>query len=257
MIVRKLGAAARRLWFGRKRRAVIDGVELTLVDRATSAGTALVIREFQQDDYALREISFQPGDVVVDIGANIGVCSVFLARKYPFLTVYAFEPVPENFASLRENIALNGLRNVHAFPLAVTGDGRPVELMVDLLINSGSATAQVKDTRSPGHRSYTVESTTLDGIFERFGIERCKLLKIDCEGSEHEILLASRQLDRIEYLRGEFHENDYLREQGYGSEALLEHCRRFIDPARIRCVFAEMTIGTGAAPAHSRFDLGS
>jgi FkbM family methyltransferase len=214
-----------------------------------------VIREFQSDEYALREIPFEPGDVVIDIGANIGVCCVFLAKKYPFLTVYAFEPVPESFASLQANIELNGVTNVHAFPAAVTGDGRQIELVVDLLINSGSATSQLSSTPLGGYRAYTVDSATLDEIFRRFGIERCKLLKIDCEGSEHEILRSSRFLNRVEYLRGEFHENDYLREQGYSSESLLAYCRNFVDPAKIRCVFAEMTIGTAEAHPHSRFDL--
>lgn len=246
----------RRWWFGRRRSCVIDGIRLVFVDRATSAGTIGIIREFQQDQYGLREIPFQPGDVVLDIGANIGVGSIYLAKKYPFLNVHAFEPVPESFASLTTNIALNGIRNVHPYKLAITGDGRPIQLMVDLLINSGGATAQVPDTCIPGHRQYTADSIKLDTFLDRFNIGACKLLKIDCEGSEYEILRSSQQLHRIEYLRGEFHENDYLRERGHSAADLLEYCERFIAPQKIRCVFAEMDIGTPAAHAHSQFDLG-
>jgi FkbM family methyltransferase len=255
VLIRRLGSWVRKLWFGRVRRVTVDGVTLRVVDRATSAGTALVIREFQRDEYGLAGMTFAPGDVVLDIGANVGLCSLLLAKKFPHVRVYAFEPVPANHRSLVDNIRLNGLTNVTTSSEAVTGDGRPIELMVDLLINSGGATAQVADTGLPGHRVFTVPSVTLDEVFERHGITSCALLKIDCEGSEHEILRASRHLGRVRQLRGEFHENDHLRAQGHTAAGLAEYCEGVIGAGNVRWVFAEMVAGTEAAGGHSRFDL--
>jgi hypothetical protein len=85
----------------------------------------------------------------------------------------------------------------------------------------------------PAHANYTVESITLDSIFARHRIEKCKLLKIDCEGSEYEILLGARCLDRVEYLAGEFHINEHLRSQNYSIESLVAYCQDFLPADRI------------------------
>jgi hypothetical protein len=81
---------------------------------------------------------------------------------------------------------------------------------------------------------------TLDDIFAEHGLERCKLLKIDCEGSEHEILLSTGVLPRVEHLAGEFHINGRLRAQGHSIERLRAHCARFVPEARTHCVSVEM-----------------
>jgi FkbM family methyltransferase len=255
-VPRRVGAELRRLWFGRIRNCTIDSVQMLIIDRASSVVTGGIIGEYQADQYRLGEVPIEPGDVIIDIGTHVGVGSIFLAKKYPQTQIYSFEPLPINFASLLENIRLNGVTNVHPINKAVTADGRPIDLAVDLLMNTGAATTQLEDRHLPGYLTVTVPSTTLDAIFEEHSIARCRLLKIDCEGSEHEILRTATVLDRIDYLRGEFHENDFLRQQGYTADSLVERCAQFIPRENIYYVFWEMETGTAAAGSHSRFDLG-
>jgi hypothetical protein len=100
-------------------------------------------------------------------------------------------------------------------------------------INSGGATAHLRDMRLPDHSYFKVESTTLDAIFKEQRIEHCKLLKIDIEGSEHEVLLNANCLNRVEYLVGEFHINDNLQRKGYSIESLHQHLKRFIPEDRL------------------------
>jgi hypothetical protein len=85
-----------------------------------------------------------------------------------------------------------------------------------------------------GHTTFEVPSTTLDRVFEENGIVRCRLLKIDCEGSEHEVLSTCTVLGRVDYLRGEFHINEYLREKGYSTEKLLARCKSQISPENVK-----------------------
>lgn len=217
----------------------VFGVRLVLEDVKGYPMREIVVGELLQDAYGLERIVFRPGDVVVDVGGNIGIVAAYLGRKHPQLRIVTLEPVQDNFELLLGNLALNGVTNVTAVPKAVTADGRRLELVAcrDFL---GGASAHFASARS-GQVRYTAESVTLDEVFEQHGIERCRLLKIDCEGSEHEILRAARCLGRVDHLAGEFHINATLRAQGYSIEGLLEHCGRFVDPARIHVTTAEMS----------------
>jgi FkbM family methyltransferase len=219
-----------------------EGLRLQFSDEPASITRATVVRELRKDDYRLKEISFQPGDIVVDIGAHVGMFSIFVAKRYPFVKVYAFEPIRSNFEHLRQNLARNDVANVEAFNLALTQDGRELRMGGLLDKNSGGMTAHSRTLSEPKETDYVVRSTTLKSVFDEHEIAACKLLKIDCEGSEYEILMNFPYLDRIEHLRGEFHTNLFLRNQGYTIDGLVEHCQRFVKPRNmsiVRCDMAE------------------
>ena len=126
---------------------------------------------------------------------------------------YAYEPVPENFAALVKNIGANQAE-VLPFNQAVTADGR--DLTIYHGTHSGEHGAFI---HKPKNGSVDVTSTTLQEIFKENGIKRCRLLKLDCEGAEHEIVANLGGLHkRIDHVRGEIHLNKALREMGYTVE---------------------------------------
>jgi FkbM family methyltransferase len=173
--------------------------------------------------YNFRHIDFKEGDVVIDIGGNLGLTSICLARMYPFLTIYCFEPIEENFRYLLRNLEMNHITNVHAFQLAVTSDGRPMEFTFNETrsVRSGNVVnAQMASSYHP--KMVSVRSIAFDEIFRLHGITKCKLLKIDCEGSEYDILNQTALLPAIEYICGETH--------GGKEEtlALFKHLKRHI-----------------------------
>jgi FkbM family methyltransferase len=217
----------------------VEGIPLTVVDRRESIAAKSVAKDLMKDGYQLKEIEFKPGDVVVDIGGHIGLFATYLAKKHPGIKIYSFEPIPPNFEAFQENLRLNGVTNVQVFNQAVTKDRRELEMIVHFQ-NSGGATGHLRDMTLPGHAHFKVPSLTLDDIFEKFGITKCKLLKIDCEGSEYEILMNTKMLDRVEHLRGEFHINSNLEGQGYSIEGLFQHCSKSIRPEQIRYVPCKM-----------------
>jgi len=135
-----------------------------------------------------------------------------------------------NFSNLLANIAVNGVTNVVAHRLAVTNDGRPFTLDTP---PDNSAAAGGYYTRTDGYARSTADSITLDKIFERNAIGRCKLLKIDCEGAEYEILTSTSVLDRVEWLSGEFHVSESLKSRGCTVEALMAFVGARIAPERI------------------------
>jgi FkbM family methyltransferase len=217
----------------------INQIALAAYDESSSVAAHGVIVELAHDIYGFERIPFEAGDVVIDIGAHVGLVSIYLAKRWPFLRIHAFEPHPTNYQNCADNLRLNNVSNVHLSPVAVTADRRPV-ILRSLRGNTGGATA-VYDM--PGaDSSPAVESMTLDDIVDATLApgQRCRLLKIDCEGSEYEIL-PSPVLARVDFLSGEFHD-DAIDSGGHANavfgraHALLEQCARYFQSDRLRVI---------------------
>jgi FkbM family methyltransferase len=210
----------------------VRGVELLAYDEAGSLSAERVAGELLADAYGLESIPFRAADMVIDVGAHVGLVSVYLAKRWPFLLIHAFEPHPVNHRNCAESLRLNGVTNVRLERRAVTADGRPIVLR-HLPCNTGGATA-VFDLPGAGAAA-SVASTTLADIYDETlpPGHRCRLLKLDCEGMEYEILRQPRALERIDYLAAELH---YGADDG-PARALAAHCARFIPAERLRFVF--------------------
>ena len=127
----------------------------------------------------------RPGDVFVDVGANIGYFSVLAASVVGDAgAVFAFEPDPENFRLLRANAGLNGLARcivaVEAGLAAAAGDGH-LFLSED---NLGDHQIYAADEA----RS-SLPITLYNGSRYLVGrLQRLDLLKVDTQGSEYEVM---------------------------------------------------------------------
>ena len=181
------------------------------------------------DSYNLDSIDFKDGDVVIDIGGKVGMVSLYLAKKYPFLKIYAFEPVKQNYENFLKNIELNNINKdiIKVFNLAITKDRRDVILTSPFNNSGGSNIYDYHICSKILNNSSIGKSITFDDIFTNNNISKCKLLKIDCEGAEYEILYSANveNLKNCEYMRGEFH-------KFYGEnskrEDLYNYCSKYI-----------------------------
>jgi FkbM family methyltransferase len=175
--------------------------------------------------YETRGFAVQPGWKVVDIGAGIGEYPVYVAVMQPGGRVFAFEPYPQSFALMQENIRLNALTNVEAFDRAIAASTG--ELVLDL---TGGEPLQFQSHAAdvtPLEKGLTVQALSLSDAFAMLELDSCDLLKLDCEGAEYEILLGAPQpvLEHIQRIVMEYHDNTvpynhtdlkrFLSERGY------------------------------------------
>ena len=131
--------------------------------------------------------------VVFDVGAYVGIFAMSAALGAPERHVHAFEPVPESFARLSENLRANDLARVHAVRAAVgETDGETT-----LHVPDGVWLPSHSSTHSgfrPGTRPVRVPALTLDRYARDHGIDRLDLMKIDTEGNEDEVLAGATEL---------------------------------------------------------------
>ncbi|MGC9107255.1 MAG: FkbM family methyltransferase [Infirmifilum sp.] len=123
------------------------------------------------------------GDVIVDVGAYIGKCSMFACVKQNVRRIVSIEPVPANAAVIRANAKLNKCDDkVSVVEEAVASTREELVLYIPYDLGSlslGGATLEPEDGRYlPIH----VRGGLLDDIMQRLGIERVDFLKIDIEG---------------------------------------------------------------------------
>ncbi|MDE3091432.1 MAG: FkbM family methyltransferase, partial [Chloroflexota bacterium] len=69
--------------------------------------------------YERASVPIQDGWSIIDVGAGLGDFAVGVAKEHPRSVVYAYEPFPESFALLQENLRLNQIENVTAYPCAI------------------------------------------------------------------------------------------------------------------------------------------
>jgi FkbM family methyltransferase len=175
--------------------------------RVRTAMDVWVVKEVCLDrDYERGGMQPQDGWTIIDVGAGIGDFSISLGERFPKCRVVALEPFPPSFQALTENIALNRLENVTAFPYALGAASGPQRLRAGAAEPGQSSTARLG--RGVADRPEEVPGRSLAALFRELSIERCDALKMDCEGAEYEILMSSDDatLRRIENLALEYHD---------------------------------------------------
>ena len=170
------------------------------------------------DEYALDSLP-APLGCVVDLGANAGY---FAARAAGCAErVVAYEPVPENAALARRNTAPFGhVEVVEAAVGARTGEQR---LHLARAARGTGLHSIHRDGAVHSDEAITVPCVSLADLFERHGIERCDLLKLDVEGAEYEILFGAPPdvLSSVGRIAAEYHAGGG--EPGFTPDALASH----------------------------------
>lgn len=126
----------------------------------------------------------RPDSVVCDVGANIGLFSLWLSRRcVPAGRVYAFEAAPDTFETLQDTISLNGASNIHLEHRACTNRCGPVEFFIGFHHHVSSLNADWAAGERGSARAVVVDGITLDEFF--YGAEphpAPAFIKMDIEG---------------------------------------------------------------------------
>ena len=194
-------------------------------------GTRLQYRPGTTDQRLIYEILLRPNrksdywlppdihaKVVLDIGANIGIASTYLSKRFPQAQIYAFEPVPANFSILKANVG--SLGNVHPVQVALGARDGSIDMFhSDAKTNLGgySFYERGSDTKTRTR----VEIRRASSMMRELNLPSVDIIKIDTEGSEHAILtdLGKEFLSKTRWIYGELHGNkdfellDFLSDQ--------------------------------------------
>jgi FkbM family methyltransferase len=132
-----------------------------------------------------------------DIGANFGHFSVVPTLLNENIRCFSFEPNPNNFEILNENIALNNINNVsYTYNIGVSSNIGMFDLKIPLDLSDHGLSTFAENPKErfaydgkPGeYQIKSIQCKSLDSIFLQLEISRIDFIKIDTEGSELNVL---------------------------------------------------------------------
>jgi FkbM family methyltransferase len=202
---------------------------LTCVTKGNPQETELMYNEiFVSKDYTSGGITVDSGNTVIDIGANVGMFTMFLLRNFKGLSIHAIEPVPSTYELLKLNVERYGdLGKVKTHNVAI-GAHPDTETEIVVYPNmTGNSTVfpEIKEPQREAtstmfseeeneflYNQFTlsIRMTTLSSLINANAIDRIDLLKIDAEGCEVDILnaLEPQHWDLIHQIAIEVHDQE-------------------------------------------------
>lgn len=164
---------------------------------------------------------------ILDVGAHIGVFSVYAKTINPRARVYAFEPEKDNFDLLKRNLDVNRVSDVKTFKIALAEKTEERQLFLgEDNINHSLLPKLEENQDSP---QISIQAYSLGDFLSQHKILKVGLLKMDIEGGEYEILenMSAEDFSKIENLVLEYHEyqgrnhkdlENILRQNGFSAQ---------------------------------------
>lgn len=191
-LARRLVILVRRLVVSRLRGSPVDvealGARMRVYPYSNICDKRMLFnpQTFDPHELALLRERLSRGFVFIDIGANIGAYSLFVASQAGgSARVLAVEPQPRMFDRLVQNIRLNAFANIKALDLAIADKDGEVTLFLDAR-NSGESSVKIVPFETANQ--IRVRSRTLLGLIRDEGLDRVDAVKLDVEGAEDLIL---------------------------------------------------------------------
>jgi FkbM family methyltransferase len=137
---------------------------------------------------------------ILDLGANIGVATLFFAARFPQAEMACVEPSPDNQALLRQNIQLNGIRGTVFDGAVGTASGH-----ADLYVGANPDNFSLTPASASGE-TLRVQQFAVPEVMSAMGWDEIDLLKIDIEGYEKTLFHSNQAwLGRVRLIIGEAH----------------------------------------------------
>ncbi len=132
------------------------------------------------------------GDIVLDIGANLGWYAMNVAQKRPGCYIYSFEPIPRTFSYLEKNIQLNGFRNIAIYNLGLSEQEALCNFYYDETLSVNASLRNMSNIEET--QVISCQVTTLDNFVCGQSIPRVDFIKCDVEGSEYYVFRGGEKV---------------------------------------------------------------
>jgi FkbM family methyltransferase len=136
---------------------------------------------------------------ILDIGANIGIMSVSLAKRFPQSTIFSFEPIPSNIHTLKKVVAKYRLKNITIIEKALGEKNDEIKMVLPVI--NYSKRQGLSHVWQEGNNEewnigelYTVPVTRLDDVNQLMQQKKISAMKIDVEDYEFNVLQGAKEL---------------------------------------------------------------
>lgn len=160
---------------------------------------------FNKEIYKTKLTSKSP--IIFDLGAHIGLATIYFKEKYPNSHVYSFEPNPNIFPILEENITFNRFEDVSLFNIALGNKEEERTFYIDNTGKNCFSTSGFNKNAWNGKQS-TVRIKVKTDKLSKYITQPIDLLKVDIEGAETEVLKElseSKKLELVKKIIIEYH----------------------------------------------------
>jgi FkbM family methyltransferase len=183
-----------------KLQVLIDGLRCQLNLRPNRGDLFILYEILASEAYAVHHDFLKPEEAftILDCGANVGITALYFARKYKNARIICIEPDPENFETLKLNVA-NQKRIEPIFGAIVKTSGT-----VHLTRNRPAYGNTLID-QSSDEPTVAVQGLTIADICEQKELTRIDLLKVDIEGAEEELFKDADFLPMVNLVAIELH----------------------------------------------------
>ncbi len=147
------------------------------------------IEIYSAREYDSEVIRFEPQDVILDVGANIGLFAIRYGKEFPTVPIHCFEPNPRVYKRLVRNLEANDLTNVVAINVA-GGDSAGIRPF--FVGRATVAGTMIPNRDGAAEPAFYTEVIDLDTFCRARSIASIGLLKIDVEGAEMGVLRGAQ-----------------------------------------------------------------
>lgn len=152
-------------------------------------------RDHYEPELAYLEKLLSPGMVFIDAGANFGIYTAMASKAVSEEgRIISFEPSARAYPVLRQNIEINGFKNVLAFPTALSERAGRALLYHHSAVGSDALARD--STFDPNSYAQEIETESLDDVLRRTSVERVDVIKMDVQGAEELALRGASEAIR-------------------------------------------------------------
>jgi FkbM family methyltransferase len=151
-------------------------------DKRTVSLEAFNFNTYEKEDSEMLFNLIDSDNIIFDIGANVGWYSIHIANILKKGVVYCFEPIPETYNKLQNNIAVNNLTNIQPIQLALSEKTQTLSFFYSPKQTGASSYRNITENENAIHLE--LKSISLDEFVEEKNIQKIDLIKCDVEGAE-------------------------------------------------------------------------